>query len=183
MRFSDLLRAANRNLFRNKLRTLLTVAAIFVGSFTLTMTNGVGDGMRAYVEKQVKSIESDTVVFIHKKIQQPDGQPKGGAPREYKEDATQPGSGSPEALDPAAATATLSQVKNILKDLPVVKSVTPQYMINGEYITLDGQKKYEVQLGMQENHVVFGAEGKGPSLYLKDPDGNVVELKGPAESA
>ncbi|KAF7961840.1 lactoylglutathione lyase [Cupriavidus sp. UYMU48A] len=27
----------------------------------------------------------------------------------------------------------------------------------------------------------FGAEGKGPSLYLKDPDGNVVELKGPAE--
>ncbi|CAG9170305.1 VOC family protein [Cupriavidus pinatubonensis] len=29
----------------------------------------------------------------------------------------------------------------------------------------------------------FGAEGKGPSLYVKDPDGNVVELKGPAESA
>ncbi|WP_011299365.1 VOC family protein [Cupriavidus necator] len=29
----------------------------------------------------------------------------------------------------------------------------------------------------------FGAEGKGPSLYVKDPDGNVVEFKGPAESA
>ncbi|MCO4891126.1 VOC family protein [Cupriavidus sp. WGtm5] len=25
----------------------------------------------------------------------------------------------------------------------------------------------------------FGAEGKGPSLYVQDPDGNVVELKGP----
>ena len=25
----------------------------------------------------------------------------------------------------------------------------------------------------------FGAEGKGPSLYITDPDGNVVELKGP----
>ncbi|MFJ4290403.1 VOC family protein [Cupriavidus sp. NPDC089707] len=25
----------------------------------------------------------------------------------------------------------------------------------------------------------FGAEGKGPSLYVSDPDGNVVELKGP----
>ena len=25
----------------------------------------------------------------------------------------------------------------------------------------------------------FGAEGDGPSLYLDDPDGNVVELKGP----
>jgi extradiol dioxygenase family protein len=25
----------------------------------------------------------------------------------------------------------------------------------------------------------FGAEGEGPSLYLSDPEGNVVELKGP----
>jgi glyoxylase I family protein len=25
----------------------------------------------------------------------------------------------------------------------------------------------------------YGAEGTGPSLYLTDPDGNVVELKGP----
>jgi catechol 2,3-dioxygenase-like lactoylglutathione lyase family enzyme len=25
----------------------------------------------------------------------------------------------------------------------------------------------------------FGAEGTGPSLYVRDPDGNTVELKGP----
>ena len=25
----------------------------------------------------------------------------------------------------------------------------------------------------------FGAEGQGPSMYLTDPEGNVVELKGP----
>lgn len=25
----------------------------------------------------------------------------------------------------------------------------------------------------------FGAEGQGPSIYLTDPEGNVVELKGP----
>ena len=29
----------------------------------------------------------------------------------------------------------------------------------------------------------YGAEGEGPSLYLGDPDGNVVELKGPAAGA
>ncbi|HZT89730.1 MAG TPA: VOC family protein [Stellaceae bacterium] len=27
----------------------------------------------------------------------------------------------------------------------------------------------------------YGAEGYGPSLYITDPDGNVVELKGPPE--
>ena len=26
-----------------------------------------------------------------------------------------------------------------------------------------------------------GAEGEGPSLYIRDPDGNVVELKGPPD--
>jgi len=28
----------------------------------------------------------------------------------------------------------------------------------------------------------YGAEGFGPSLYIKDPDGNTVELKGPPEA-
>ena len=26
----------------------------------------------------------------------------------------------------------------------------------------------------------YGAQGSGPSIYVKDPDGNTVELKGPA---
>mgnify|MGYP003661168411 CR=1 FL=1 len=28
----------------------------------------------------------------------------------------------------------------------------------------------------------YGARGYGPSLYIEDPDGNIVELKGPPES-
>ena len=28
----------------------------------------------------------------------------------------------------------------------------------------------------------YGAEGEGPSLYLTDPEGNVVELKGPPDT-
>lgn len=28
---------------------------------------------------------------------------------------------------------------------------------------------------------VYGAEGYGPALYIQDPEGNTVELKGPAE--
>lgn len=29
----------------------------------------------------------------------------------------------------------------------------------------------------------FGAEGNGPSIYIQDPDGNVIELKGPSVPA
>ena len=28
----------------------------------------------------------------------------------------------------------------------------------------------------------YGAEGSGPSMYVRDPDGNTIELKGPARS-
>lgn len=35
-----------------------------------------------------------------------------------------------------------------------------------------------VQAGPTEQR--FGAEGRGPSIYVTDPEGNVVELKGPA---
>jgi catechol 2,3-dioxygenase-like lactoylglutathione lyase family enzyme len=36
--------------------------------------------------------------------------------------------------------------------------------------------------GLEPSEVAqrFGAEGEGPSLNVSDPDGNVVELKGPA---
>jgi glyoxylase I family protein len=35
--------------------------------------------------------------------------------------------------------------------------------------------------GVEAGEVVqrYGAEGSGPSLYITDPDGNMVELKGP----
>ena len=37
---------------------------------------------------------------------------------------------------------------------------------------------YGVQAGPTE--LRFGAEGEGPSIYLTDPEGNMVELKGPS---
>lgn len=32
----------------------------------------------------------------------------------------------------------------------------------------------------EEQDSVYGAEGRGPAMYIQDPDGNTVELKGPA---
>lgn len=36
---------------------------------------------------------------------------------------------------------------------------------------------HAVEAGPVESR--YGAEGEGPSIYLKDPEGNMVELKGP----
>ena len=37
--------------------------------------------------------------------------------------------------------------------------------------------KYGIALGEVSSR--YGAEGQGPSIYLQDPEGNTVELKGP----
>ncbi len=144
MKFWDLIRIANRNLFRNKLRTFLTVAAIFVGSFTLTMTNGIGDGMRDYVESQVKNVDGDAVIFVRKKIEQPEQGTRSDAPPEYKEAAADE---SVENIDPNAMLVSTAQMDHVLKDIEGVTAVTPRYSLNGEYITIGTGKKYKLQLG------------------------------------
>lgn len=146
MRIWDLIKIANRNLFRNKLRTFLTVAAIFIGSFTLTMTNGIGDGLRSYVETQVKIIEGDGVLFVSKKVDRPaDEEEESDAPPEYKEESTSPPTSE---IDPKAFFVTQPQIENALRDVPDIKSITPRYDIRSLYLSLDGQKKYAVPVGM-----------------------------------
>ena len=131
MKLWDMLRTANRNLFRNKLRTFLTVIAIFVGSFTLTLTNGLGDGLRTYVENQVKNIDGANVVFVEKKIDVPAAEAPADGPAEYKEQKTEDGS---VAIDPTSRFITVPQMEAAVKEARDVKSITPAYQIMGEYI-------------------------------------------------
>lgn len=145
MKLWDMIRAANRNLFRNKLRTFLTVIAIFVGSFTLTLTNALGDGLRTYVENQVKNIDGDNVVFVQKKIEVPEEDKPTDAPAEYKEEKRDDAG---TMIDPNSMVITVPQMEAALKEHKGIKSITPNYDVKGEYITLDGDKKYAVQLGM-----------------------------------
>ena len=44
MRTTDLVGTALANTMRSKLRTFLTVVAIVIGAFTLTLTTGLGAG-------------------------------------------------------------------------------------------------------------------------------------------
>lgn len=155
MKFWDLVRIANRNLLRNKLRTFLTVMAIFVGSFTLVMTNGLGDGLRDYVESQVKNIEGNNIVFVQKKFENPNEGKKVGEPVEYKE-KTEDSSGN--IIDPNSFTFELSQMDNLKKEIPEILSITPRYNLDGEYITLDGVKKYQLELGMLSEGVTQKVE-------------------------
>ena len=56
MKILDTLKSANSNLARNKVRTTLTIIAIFVGAFTLALTTGINTGVNRYIDAQLGSI-------------------------------------------------------------------------------------------------------------------------------
>lgn len=154
MKTWDLIRTANRNLFRNKLRTFLTVIAIFVGSFTLTMTNGLGDGMRDYVESQVKNIEGDRVAMVRKKIETGPAGASSNAPPEYKESSD----ASETEIDPDTVLLTRAQIDSVVSGIDGITGVTPRYGPRGEYISIGGGKKYQLQMGMLSDGLIAKTE-------------------------
>ncbi len=152
MKLWDLIRIANRNLLRSKLRTFLTVMAIFVGAFTLTLTNGIGDGLRDYIETQVKNIEGNKILFVTRKMPVREGeQDTLRGPQEYKE-TKEDDRGN--LIDPNSLIVSLSQMRRVAAEMKDVKTITPAYGISGEYITIEGHKKYKVSLGMLSEGIV-----------------------------
>jgi len=145
MKLSELIKISNRNLFRSKMRTLLTVLAIFVGAFTLVLTNGLGDGLRDYVEKQVKNLEGNNVLFVRKRIEiKADENAKADEPSEYQETKKDEAGND---FDPNSFVVAPERMEAARRDVPEIKTITPRYNIGGEYITMDGAKKYKVALG------------------------------------
>lgn len=184
MKTWDLIKTANRNLFRNKLRTFLTVLAIFVGAFTLTMTNGVGDGMRDYVESQVKNIEGDRAIIVRKKIDRPQGGARAGTPQEYKE-----ANGEEESeFDLNTMLMTQPQIDAAVRGLDGIKSVTPRYNFKAEFISVNGSKKYKADLASLSEGITAKTDagtalnGDGqiviPSGLAKTLDPNIAGLVG-----
>ena len=50
MKTIDIIKDANANLLRNKLRTFLTVLAIFIGSFAIISTSAIQAGVNSFID-------------------------------------------------------------------------------------------------------------------------------------
>src|SRR3546814_17484391 len=66
MNTSDLVRSAVANTFRSKVRTTLTILAIFVGAFTLTLTSGLGTGINGYIAATVAAAGAEDGMTVTK---------------------------------------------------------------------------------------------------------------------
>ena len=56
MKVVDIIRDANANLWRSKLRSFLTILAIFVGSFTIILNSAINAGVNDWMNKQIENM-------------------------------------------------------------------------------------------------------------------------------
>jgi putative ABC transport system permease protein len=134
MRIVDLVGSAVANTFRSKTRTALTVVAIFVGGFTLTLTSGMGTGINAYIDDTVTGIGASDVMTVTKAAEDAaSGFGAGSGPAEYDPDAIdsdQPGQGTVIALTPDDLD-TLAGIDGVL-DVQATKSIVADYVVVGD---------------------------------------------------
>lgn len=134
MRGVDIAGTALGNTMRSKLRTFLTVIAIVIGAFTLTLTSGLGAGINKYVDTMVSGFGEVDQVFIMPGVDA---------------SAQMPGSTGPAEYDPQKAQATGEFGMSMLteEDIETIKgiehleNVEPIVFVAAEYLeTAEGEQ-------------------------------------------
>ncbi|GAA3892250.1 ABC transporter permease [Leifsonia kafniensis] len=171
----DLVRTAIGNSFRSKLRTGLTVVAIFIGAFTLTITSAIGTGISNYINAQVTSIGAADVLTITKTTDASASSTSG--PAKYKPNQATVNGGPPgvtiepiTADDLAVITATPG-----LSDVNPITRVTPtfiEFADNGKFVlTINPAAtltKADLAAGAQLSESSTQNEVMLPTSYLKN---------------
>jgi putative ABC transport system permease protein len=137
MRTLDIVGTAIGNAFRSVTRTVLTILAIFIGAFTLTITNGLGTGINQYIDDTVATFGAADVMTVRL---QSDESATDDGPTEYDPDAMTgqigPAAGGPvgggalsvltqDDLDVIAGTEGIERVE-------AVRPLSVAYIQNGE---------------------------------------------------
>lgn len=136
MKALDLLRTAARNTVRSKLRTILTVLALFVGSFTLTLTTALGSGISDYVTKQVASLGAGDVLLVSKTAAASEG------PKLFDPDTSTAATGAANPLTGTSAQLTSADI-DVLQGLTGVASVDAIVPVAVDWIRAGNGGQYE----------------------------------------
>jgi putative ABC transport system permease protein len=139
MKFLDILKSAVSNTFRSKLRTTLTVIAIFIGAFTLTITTAIGTGVSSYINNQVASVGAPNVLTVTKTSDATTSTDDGPA----KYDPSSAGASGGAGFGAGLSMLTQSDIAKISSTAGVM-SVNPLVQITPDYIQYGTGGKYQL---------------------------------------
>ncbi len=172
MKITDILRTASTNMTHSKVRTFLTILAIFIGSFTLALTNGIGAGVSSYIDKQLSSIGAENTLMISPKVESQSFL-SGISPYDPNQTTSQ------SEIGIAIPVLTQNDVDKI-KDQSGIIFVEPMLNATLEYFEFNGKKytalispnmqgiEYEIINGDNINEEVAGHEVIVPISYLDE---------------
>ncbi|SBS71766.1 ABC transporter permease [uncultured Microbacterium sp.] len=130
MNVVDTLASAIGNSLRSKTRTLLTVLAIFIGAFTLTITSAIGTGVSDYIDNQIGAFGAKDVLTVTKASDEPARQE---GPAEYDPDAAIVGADLTQFDTEPLLDEDLDTIRGIdgVLDVSAVRQVRPRYIESG----------------------------------------------------
>ncbi|MBX3094508.1 MAG: ABC transporter permease [Cryobacterium sp.] len=148
MSMLDVLRTAVTNSFRSKLRTTLTVIAIFIGAFTLTITSAIGTGVSAYINTQLAAIGASDVLTVTKSPD--DAVSADDGPAAYDPDALATGTGGFPGAGagglPGAGGMLTSDDLDTIAGVEGILDVSPTAQVAAAWIEHDGNGKYQLSV-------------------------------------
>jgi putative ABC transport system permease protein len=139
MKPHEILKTAITNNFRSKLRTSLTILAIFVGAFTLTITNGLGTGISNYIDSQIAAVGSSNSFTVSKT--DTSGNPGSGPKKHGAGTRVLAAGGPPGSTQQALGQADL----NTIGAIPGITGVTV-LRLSPDYIQWNGHDKYQLSV-------------------------------------
>ena len=158
MKALDILRTAIGNSFRSRLRTTLTVIAIFIGAFTLTITNGLGTGINNYIDTQVSAVGAPDVMTVTKPTETAT---TSDGPQKYDPDAASTissGTGQPGATVVALTDDDITAIGAI----DGITSVEPIVRVSPDYVSWGDNDKFVLSLSALGGRVAVDlAAGSG----------------------
>lgn len=143
MRAIDVVGDAVANTFRAKTRTTLTIVAIVIGAFTLTITTGLGTGINQYISTTVAQAgASDVMTVTHTIEQSTDDGPTEYDPDHVDQGQTAGPPGTIQSVDPIteADLDTIAAVDGVL-------SVDPVKRISVDFIQAGDGTPFEIGVG------------------------------------
>lgn len=166
MKITDMLATAVGNSLRSKTRTTLTVLAIFIGAFTLTITSAIGTGVSDYIDNQIGAFGAKDVLTVTKATEQT-AQREG--PAEYDPKAAIVGSDLAQFETEPLTSDDLDAIRAIdgVLDVSAVREVTPRY------IEHDGDGKFMLDVNATA-HLTTPDLAAGGQLDSGDTDPQIL---------
>jgi putative ABC transport system permease protein len=146
MRIPDYITTAQTNLLRTKARTILTVLAFVIGTFTLAMTTAFSQGLRSYINTQIGAYGQPNLIQVGLASSAQQSSASGIAYYDTTHQSTgTEGGGKHDSATKVVYAVTANDLAKV-KAIPNVKAAYLDYSgLNIDYLQYGNQPKYVLQ--------------------------------------